>query len=329
MTVSNVINGKTGVRPTTRQRVLDAVAETGYRANPMARALAGGRSRLISVFAPQLNRPYAAEVVHGAAQAAEALSYDLVVMMLGDHPASDLSVMTRLSVGALLIQPSQQRRWWSPDLPTHTVSVNGPGARPLSVDNFGGARLAMAHLLELGHTRIGFISGLLDEDRVLGGGQPGPVQYDRDDAEERFRGYQVSLAGAGLKISRGYVQHGDYTKASGEAAARRLLSLRQPPTAVFVSGDAMALGAMHVAQDLGLHVPRDLSVVGFDDLPIAAASRPGLTTVRQPLRLMGAAAVQMLVALANGQTPPLPPPFAAELIRRESSGGPGTERGAR
>ncbi|WP_293911855.1 LacI family DNA-binding transcriptional regulator [Deinococcus sp.] len=322
MTVSNVINAKTGVRPVTRQRVLDAVASTGYRVNPMARALAGGRSRLISVFAPQLNKLYAAEVVHGAAQAAEVLNYDLVVMMLGESTASDLSVMTRMSVGALLIQPSQQRLWWRTDLPTHVVSVDGPGERPFTVDNFGGACLATRHLIELGHTHIGFISGLLDEDRVSGGNKPGPVQYDRDDADERFRGYQTSMAQAGLDIPRGYVQHGDYTKASGEAAARKLLDLKTPPTAVFVSGDAMALGAMHVAQDRGLEVPGDLSVVGFDDLPIAAASRPGLSTVRQPLRLMGEAAVKMLVALADGHNPPLPPPFLTELIRRESAAPP-------
>jgi LacI family transcriptional regulator len=326
MTVSNVVNGKTGVRPTTRQRVLDAVAETGYRVNPMARALAGGRSRLLSVFAPQLNKLYAAEVVHGAAQAAEALNYDLVVMMLGDNPASDLSVMTRLSVGSLLIQPSQQRHWWRSDLPSFVVSVDGPGERPFTVDNFGGARLATQHLLDLGHTRIGFVSGLLDEDRVSSidkGGKSGqPVQYDRDDADERFRGYQDCMAAAGLKIPRGYVQHGDYTKESGEAAAHKLLDLKVPPTALFVSGDAMALGAIHVAQDRGLNVPRDLSVVGFDDLPIAAASRPGLTTVRQPLRLMGAAAVQMLVALADGHRPELPPPFPTDLVKRESTGMP-------
>lgn len=332
MTVSNVINGKAGVRPATRQRVLDAIQATGYRVNPMARALAGGRNRVISVFTPQLNRPYASEVVQGAALAAERLNHDLVVMMLVEHNVSDLSMMTRLSSGALLIQPSREGRWRRTDLPPHVVSVDGPGDRQLSVDNYGGARLAMAHLLALGHRRIGFISGLAAESGgalgpALGQAAPGPLDpatLDRDDAVERLRGYRDSLAAAGLSVPEAYIQHGNYGKASGEQAAQLLLALPQPPSALFVSGDAMALGAVHAAQDLGLEVPRDLSVVGFDDLPIAAASRPGLTTVRQPLQRMGEVAVQLLVGLAEGRNPPLPAPFPTELVQRESTTHPAT-----
>lgn len=322
MTVSNVINGKNSVRPQTRQKVLDAIQATGYRANPMARALAGGRSRMISVFTPQLNKPYATEVVQGAARAAEKLNYDLVVMMLVENNTSDLSMMTRLSSAALLIQPSREGRWWSTDLPAHVVSVDGPGDRPLTVDNCGGAHLAMQHLLDLGHTRIGFISGLQDEGRQPGGPFV-PDLHNRNDADERHRGYLESMEKAGLKIPEEYVQHGDYTKTSGEQAALRLLRLEHPPTALFVSGDAMALGAIHMAQDLGFRVPEDLSVVGFDDLPMAAASRPALTTVRQPLQQMGEVAVQMLVALAEGQSPELPGPFPTELVQRESTAAPG------
>ncbi|WP_255639956.1 LacI family DNA-binding transcriptional regulator [Deinococcus taeanensis] len=316
MTVSNVINGKSGVRPATRQRVLDAIAETGYRVNVTARTLAGGRNRMISVFTPQLNRPYAAEVVQGAAEAAERLNYDLVVMMQAPHSASDFSMMTRLSVGALLIQPSPE--WVRGDLPPHVVSVDGPSAHPLTVDNYGGACRAMQHLLALGHTRIGFVSGLDAEPELRGEG------HERNDAHERFRGYRDSLHAAGLPVRPEYTAHGDFTKASGERAAWQLLHLPDPPTALFVSGDAMALGAVHVAQDLGLHIPGNLSVVGFDDLPLAGLSRPGLTTVRQPLPTMGAVAVQMLAALAESQACPLPAPFPTELIVRESTGAPPT-----
>lgn len=320
MTVSNVINGKGGVRPDTRRRVLEAIEATGYRVNAVARALAGGQSRVITVFSPQLNRPYAAEVIQGAALAAERLNYDLIVMMLSEQGRSDVSVVTRLAAGALLIQPSSEGRWRRADLPAHVVSVDGPGERPLTVDNYGGARLAVGHLVGLGHTRIGFISGLESGDRQPFPHVPG--QHDRDDADERLRGYLDGMAAAGLAVPAGYVQHGDYSKPSGERAAGRLLGLPQPPSAIFVSGDAMALGALHVAQDLGVRVPGDLSVVGFDDLPIAAASRPGLTTVRQPLHQIGEVAVQMLVALAGGHDPGLPPPFPTELIERESTAPP-------
>lgn len=320
MTVSNVINGKSGVRPATRQRVLDAIAETGYRVNAMARTLAGGRNRMISVFTPQLNRPYASEVVQGAAQAADRLNYDLVVMMLVGASASDFSIMTRLSAGALLIQPSREQGWSRIELPSHVVSVDGPSAHPLVVDNYGGACQAVRHLLELGHTRIGFISGLDAEPETPEGEQQGG--YERNDAHERLRGYGESLEAAGVPVRPEYVAHGDFTKESGERAALKLLRLPSPPTALFVSGDAMALGAIHAAQDLGLKVPDDLSVVGFDDLPVAAASRPGLTTVRQPLQRMGEVAVQMLADLAAGDEVTMPSPFSTELVQRESTAPP-------
>ena len=320
MTVSNVINGKTTVRPDARKRVLDAIDATGYRVNLLARALAGGRTRLISVFSPQLNRPYATEVVHGASMAAEALNYDLVVMMLSEKNATDLSIMTQLSIGALLIQPTSHGTWSRVSLPEHVISVDGPGEQVFSVDNYGGATLAMRHLIELGHTRIGCITGL-EGERQLPSGRLLSPPYDRDDAAERLRAYHDCMENAGLDVPHDYVQHGNYRQASGAAAARRLLDLSTPPTALFVSGDAMALGAIHVAQDRGLLVPRDLSVIGFDDLPIAAASRPGLTTIRQPLQRMGEVAVQLLVALAEGQvqTAAGRPPFPTELVQREST----------
>jgi len=320
MTVSNVINGKANVRPQTRDRVLAAIEATGYRVNPLARALAGGKGRMLSVYSRRLNKPYAMEVVQGAAQAADELGYDLVVMMLGEGSTSpDLSVMSRLSVGALLIQPNGSDWLNSPDLPLYTVSVDGAGDRPFTVDNSGGAWQAVNHLIALGHTRIAFISGL--------GGAPdlSPDQtelYEHNDGAERLRGYRDCMAAAGLKVPEAYEQPGDYSKASGERAAARLLALDPPPTALFVSGDAMALGAIHAAQDLGLKVPGDLSVVGFDDLPLAAASRPALTTVRQPLQEMGELAVQMLVALAGGLPQALPPPFETRLVVRESTAPP-------
>ncbi|WP_425321350.1 LacI family DNA-binding transcriptional regulator [Deinococcus humi] len=325
MTVSNVINGKAGVRPNTRQRVLEAIEATGYRVNAVARALAGGQSRMITVFSPQFNRPYASEVIQGAALAAEGLNYDLIVMMLSEQGFSDVSVVTRLAAGALLIQPSHVNHWQRAALPVHVVSVDGPGELQLTVDNYGGARLAMDYLLKLGHTRIGFISGLESPGRRPASHPFHPGQHDRDDADERLRGYREGMAAAGLDVPHDYVQHSDYTKPGGEQATALLLGLTRPPSAIFVSGDAMALGTIHAAQDRGLHIPRDLSVVGFDDLPIAAASRPGLTTVRQPLAQIGEVAVQILVALAEGREPAVPPPFATELIERESTAPPCSE----
>ena len=317
MTVSNVLNGKPHVRPQTRQRVLDAVAQTGYRVNPLARALAGGRGRMLSVITNRFNLPYVSEVLQGAAQAAENLDYDLSVLMIGQRGSADLSVIGRLSAGALLIQPYADGRFGHADLPMHTVSVDGPGERPLSVDNYGGARQAMRHLLSLGHTRIGFISGL--GSSLLSAAGARVSDAGRGDASERLRGYRAAMREAGLELPGGYLQEGDYLKESGYRAAQRLLSLDTPPTALFASSDAMAVGAVHAALDRGLSVPGGLSVVGFDDLPIAAQARPPLTTIRQPLQTLGATAVQMLIRLAEGENVPLPAPFSTELVVREST----------
>lgn len=321
MTVSNVINNKPNVRPQTRQRVLDAIATTGYRVNPMARALAGGRGRMLSVVTRQINLPYASEVLMGAAEAAERLDYDLAVLMRGTRTSSDVSVMGRLSVGALLVQPDSHDHLSAGQLPEHVISVDGPSARPLSVDNYGGARHVMAHLLGLGHTRIAIITGA-QAFRVDAATGQHLADSDRDDAAERLRGYHDALREAGVRVPRSYVQDGDYRKPSAEVATRALLGLTRPPTAIFASSDAMAVGAIHVAQDLGLGVPHDLSVVGFDDFPIASQTRPALTTVRQPLHEMGALAIHMLVDLAEGRTVPMPPPFATTLVVRESTAPP-------
>ncbi len=318
MTVSNVINNKPNVRPQTRQRVLEAIEQTRYRVNPMARALAGGRGRMLSVITSQLNLPYVSEVLMGAAQAADELAYDLVVLMVGQRPSTDLSVMSKLSVGALLIQPNQSGQLGLEDLPKHVVSVDGPSAFPLGVDNYAGGISAMQHLLSLGHTRIATITGLGATYIDPHSGQP-VFDTIRDDGKDRLRAYQDTMKQAGLSVPRGYVQEGNYTKTSGEHAMQRLLRLKHRPSAIFAACDAMAVGAIHVAQDHGLRVPDDLSIIGFDGLPIASESNPGLTTIRQPLHEMGAAAVKLLVQLAEGEHPPQLIPFSTQLIVRGST----------
>lgn len=326
MTVSNVINNKVNVRPQTRQRVLDAIAQTGYRVNGVARALAGGKARLISVITRQINLPYVSEVLLGAVETAETLNYDLVVLMMGERNSGHLPLMSKLSAGALLVQPNRLSRLGPASLPQHVISIDGPGHLTLGVDNYGGARAAMQHLLHLGHTRIAFLTGLgatyYDPTRQCDVQDP-----DRDDGAERLRAYHDTMHEAGLAILPAYVQEGDYTKLSGERATQQLLELPERPTAIFASSDAMAIGAIHVAQNQGLRVPEDLSVVGFDDFAMASQSRPALTTIRQPLHDIGAVAVRLLISLAEGQPVTLPPPFATQLVVRESTAAaPGSSR---
>jgi LacI family transcriptional regulator len=145
---------------------------------------------------------------------------------------------------------------------------------------------AMEYLIKLGHRRIGFISG----------------RNDLKSAERRLRGYQESLAQASISIDPDLVVQGDFTAGTGLKCARQLLSLPEPPTAIFCANDQTALGAYQAAHEAGLSIPADLSIVGFDNIPDAALATPGLTTVDQSIREMGILATQMLVKLIKGET---------------------------
>ena len=151
--------------------------------------------------------------------------------------------------------------------------------------NLAGAREAMQHLIELGHQRIGFITGAMDFGSAL----------------DRLRGYKEALEDAGIPFDPKLVCNGDFTQASGHHAASDLLALNERPTAIFASNDLMAFGAMAAAMSMGLRIPEDVSVVGFDDVPVSTLVYPPLTTVRQPLFEMGCRTVDLLVALINAQ----------------------------
>lgn len=320
MTVSNVMSGRVSVRPETRARVLAVIELSGYQVNPLARALAGGKSRLIGITAPSLSWPYVGEIVQGASQAAEAAGLDLAVFTWpSGQPLPDgLALLSHLTGGLLRILPpgpEDELIWPRAAASPPQVSVGGPGQYELLVDNYGGARQAAAYLADLGHTRIA---------HIVGGTDTAPL-----DAAERLRGYRDELHARGLAVPDAYIRLGTYHERSGLDAAQALLRLPDPPSAIFAANDAMAVGAVHAAQDLGLRVPQDLSVVGFDDLPSARAVRPNLTTVRQPLHDLGRLGVLWLGALARGERPPSPHILSTELVVRESSGpGPSRFKGA-
>lgn len=316
MTVSNVINNKPGVSEPTRRRVQRAVEQSGYLANPAARLLAGRRMNLIGVLAPRFGWPYVNEVVNGASGAAEQAGLNLAIFTTSEHPGVErerAALLRGLADGVLMVLPGLGAGDADTDpglllrgVPVVVVDAQGP--HNVRADNAAGARQAVRHLLELGHRRIGHVLG--------------PCQ-SRADAEERRAGFLAALAGAGLKAPPEYLQPGDYTEAGGERAGHALLSLPAPPSAIFAANDASALGVLRAAAALGLRVPRDLSVIGFDDVPLAAHTRPGLTTIRQPLHQMGAAGVRLLIELARGTAPPeLHLRFPTELVRRDSTGPP-------
>jgi len=289
-TVSRVLNHEAGVHEETRALVLKSVADLKYRPKLSARSLAGGRSFLIGLLYYDPSAAFIGGVQRGATLACRASGYHLVVESMGiDAPDIDAQVDRMLAAlrpdGMILTPPLC-------DDPRVLAAVNATGTPCVLISPGAGQAMArvtmddeaaaeeMGHLLiGLGHERIGFIEGAPDQVA----------------AARRRKGFENALQAHGLALDPALVCRGDFTFASGVKAAHTLLAARRAPTAVFASNDDMALGVLAVAQQLGLQVPQDLSIAGFDDSPAASLVWPALTTVRQPVGEMATAAVEMLI----------------------------------
>lgn len=290
-TVSRVVNGKAHVTSEKRERVLRTMARLGYVANQQARSLAGGRSQVVGLLVPDLGTGYIGEIIRGIDQELEHVQYDLMLYTTHRRRAKETSYVATLSRGLadgmLLVLPRdpgayltalRQRGFPYVLIDHHGVDRTGPA---VGATNWQGGYDATQYLIELGHRRIGFITGTLD------------LACSTD----RLAGYQAALHDAGLPTPPELVQTGDFFQPSGYRGTRELLALPERPTAIFASNDVMAFGVMEAVREHGLRIPHDISIVGFDDVPQAAHVHPPLTTVRQPLEEMGRAATRMLMSL--------------------------------
>jgi DNA-binding LacI/PurR family transcriptional regulator len=306
-TVSRVLNDHPSLRDATRQKVLQAMRELNYRPNAAARALSSSRSRMIGILSTASGEYGPASSVAAVETAARARGYSVTIANAdGLDPGSvneAVNHLANLSAEGLVVVAPQTRVLAAlsalsigiPFLTLQSTGTDAPGARQL--DQMVGARLATAHLIDLGHRRIGHIAG------------PGEWL----DASQRLAGYRDELDRNGLDASR--IATGDWSAASGHRAALELLDSRV--TALFVGNDQMALGALSAATERGLQVPGDLSVVGFDDVPEAAFYHPPLTTVRQDLTEAGRRAVALLLGESD-----VVPSVHPELIIRASTAQP-------
>jgi LacI family transcriptional regulator len=311
-TVSRVINNKDHVKPDKRERVLHAMTRLGYVANQQARSLAGGRSRVIGLLVQGLETAYTGELVRGIDLELEAAQYDL--MLYTTHrrakESAYVTTITRgMADGLLLILPRNPEAYLQSLLRRRFPYVLidhqgiGEGGAAVGATNRAGGYTATRYLIELGHRRIGFITGAMDVGCAV----------------DRLEGYRAALAEFGIPADPALVAAGNFARETGFAGARTLLDLPDPPTAIFASNDEMAFGVIDAARDRGLRIPGDLSIVGFDDIPPAASVYPALTTVRQPLEQMGRVATQMLLRLiSDEQIRPERAELPTELIVRES-----------
>lgn len=316
VTVSKTLNNTGRISHETRARVIQAARDLGYVANPAARRLRGARTNLIGMVIPELVSPYFAEVARAAAEAASSAGLDLGVFTTSRDPARERQRAAALSGGLtdglILVVPTDDPQHLGTlersRTPTVLISHFGvPTDLPnVRADSYHGARAATTHLLDLGHRRVGFIAGAAEFSQ----------------AHERLRAYRDAMDERGL-LDPALIRPGNFTQRRGFEAARELLDLPSPPTAIFAASDATAFGAMDAVKDRGLRVPADISVVGFDDIAAASQSHPALTTVRHPIHDMSDSALRLLAgALAGEAVRGTVLDYPSELVVRETTAPP-------
>ncbi|RYV52137.1 LacI family DNA-binding transcriptional regulator [Pengzhenrongella frigida] len=290
-TVSKVINGRYGIAVATSARVQEVVKELGYEASLVARSMRSHRTNVIGILVAEFE-PFSAEILKGTAAALADTDYELLAYTgsrLSRGAGWERRSLSRLSGtlidGALIVTPSVVDA--DPGVPLVSIDPHaGPAGLPMvDADSLAGAVLATRHLIDLGHRRIGFMAG----------------RPDLESSRLREAGFRQALAEAGLEADPDLIRVADYRRDAARAAATALLTHPDRPTAIFAANDLSAMGTMDVARELGLDLPGDLSIVGFDDIPESIRTTPPLTTVHQPIQEMGAAGITMLIALLEGR----------------------------
>jgi len=319
-TVSRVINHSGQVKQETRDRILEIVAKHHYRPDPQARALALRRSNLIAFISNQPNPQYIVSMQSGILEAVSNTPYEIVIRPC-DRSSPTLyeeieELVVHQKLFGVILTPSiseddeligRLRLIGCPYVRIAAVSLDLP-ENMIETHDYVGAAEAARHIAKLGHSRIAHIRG--------------PETFLS--AKERFRGFRVGLAEYGLSVDPDYLITGGYTFESGVECAKQLIEMPVPPTAVFCGNDEMAVGVFKAARDAGIRIPDDLSVIGYDDSPIAERIWPPLTSVRLPIEYMGRIAAQLLVS--NHDRVSLEPPQAASvmpsLVARDSTAPP-------
>jgi LacI family transcriptional regulator len=327
-TVSRALNGSSEVSEATRRRILELARDLDYTPSAAARTLVSRRSHVVGVILetgpghPDLLHPFFQEVLVGLKHGAGQLGFDLL-LFASDEPGNGFggahSYVRRAGhhgVDGAVVMGFDGRdpeivKLAKSELPCIVIDADlgGPRTGFVMSENREGGALAVRHLRELGHERIATITGALAT-------RPGA---------DRLEGYRDELAALGLEPREEYIVEGDFYDESGYRGTRRLLELDEPPTAIFAGSDLMAAGALRAANELGVRVPEDVAVVGFDDIGLASLIQPQLTTVRQDMHALGEAAANGLARMIeNPESPPARELVPTRVVVRASSGANGT-----
>lgn len=313
-TVSRVLNNKGDVDATTAIRVREVIAATGYTPSAGAVGLARGRTQTVGMLVPGLTWPWMGDVLQGVADVLEARGYGLLLNTVNRGPDSLAQFARHVSAnafdGLLLVEPPDTLSYitslYEAGLPVVMIDDRGhhPGFPSVATSNHDGAAGAATHLLDTGRSRLAMITG--------------PSEFGCTRA--RTSGLLNRVADAGVRFDDRLLVEGDFTKAGGRMAVGELIASGIGFDAVFAHNDLMAVGVLDGLRESGRSVPEDVAVIGFDDISIAAHTRPALTTVRQPSREMGEAAATMLLAHLAGEPPPADPLVVpTTLVVRESA----------
>lgn len=291
-TISKVLNGHTDVSATTRQKVQGLLVQHGYKRRNSA---VGDAPALVDLVFQELESPWAMEIVRGAVEAATEAGLTVALTSLSEKSVSKSwldAIRARGTQGVILLLARlgtrEKAELQSRGMPFAVVDPRGeqdPSVATVGATNWSGGFAATRHLIELGHRRIGMISG------------PPDLLCSR----ARMDGYRSAMEAAGLALDPELMQWGDFHVDGGFKAAMAMLALAEPPTAIFAGSDLQALGVLEAARVQHRSVPADLSLVGFDDLPLSTWTSPPLTTVRQPLAEMASTAVRLVLALGRGE----------------------------
>jgi len=319
MTVSRVMNNAPGVKTSTRDAVMETVARLGYAPNAAARNLARAGGGRLGMLYSNPSASYLSEFLIGALEGAHKVGAQLLIEKCEADPDSERAAIARLfagGVGGVVLPPPHGESWAAlAEIQAHDMAVVSVAtgrfkseAATVRIDDMAAAADMTRYLLELGHRRIGFIKGASNQTA----------------SAERLIGFESEIRAFGQPVEC-LIEAGEFTYRSGFEAAKRLLSARNLPTAIFASNDDMAIAAIAAAHRQGLDVPGQLTVVGFDDTPLATAVWPALTTVRQPIAEMADMAIGLLsgagASTEDGQHEHV---VAHTLVVRESSGPAGT-----
>jgi LacI family transcriptional regulator len=283
-TVSRVLNESDKVKPETREKILTVINEMKYAPSPAARGLIMRKTEAIGLLLPDLHGEFFSEIIRGADATIQHQGYHLIVSSSHNDPKeieAALRFMRGRVDGLVVMSPQVESELLLATLPKSlpvvllNCHINNPHFDTIVTDGFGGARDMVSYLFSLGHTRIAVVKG--GENNI--------------ESQERLRGYRSAFATHGLPFNKAYEFDGDFTEAAGFEAAREILELDERPTAIFTFNDSMAIGAIGAIRDAGLRIPNDISVCGFDDIPVAKYLSPSLTSVHVPIHELGAMAI--------------------------------------